>query len=48
MVLTELSPINMSNTFTNKNLNNIKLQKLDWARRIVKKCQEQTGKVKIY
>ena len=25
-----------------------KLQKLDWARRIVHKCQEQTGKVKIY
>ena len=25
-----------------------KLQKLDWARRIVEKCQEQTGKVKIY
>ena len=31
MVLTELSPINMSNTFTNKNLNNIKLEKLDWS-----------------
>ncbi len=25
-----------------------KLQKLDWARRIVEKCQNQTGKVKIY
>ena len=25
-----------------------KLQKLDWARRIVEKCQDQTGKVKIY
>ena len=25
-----------------------KLQKLDWARLIVEKCQEQTGKVKIY
>jgi chromosomal replication initiator protein len=31
MVLTELSPTNMSNTFTNKNLNNIKLEKLDWS-----------------
>ena len=31
MVLTELSPINMSNTFTNKNLNNIKIEKLDWS-----------------
>ena len=31
MVLTELSPINMSNTFINKNLNNIKLEKLDWS-----------------
>ncbi|MEE3082105.1 MAG: 6-hydroxymethylpterin diphosphokinase MptE-like protein [Candidatus Thermoplasmatota archaeon] len=25
-----------------------KLQKLDWARQIVEKCQQQTGKVKIY
>ncbi|MEC8447216.1 MAG: 6-hydroxymethylpterin diphosphokinase MptE-like protein [Candidatus Thermoplasmatota archaeon] len=25
-----------------------KLQKLDWARRIVEKCQDQTGKVEIY
>ncbi len=31
MVLTELSPINMSNTFTNKNINNFKSEKLDWA-----------------
>ena len=30
MVLTELSPINMNNTFTNKNINNLKSEKLDW------------------
>ncbi len=30
MVLTELSPINMSNTFTNKNIKTLKSEKLDW------------------
>ena len=31
MVLTELSPKNMSNTFTNKNLKPLKSEKLDWV-----------------
>ena len=30
MVLTELSPVNMNNTFTNKKLNNLKPEILDW------------------
>jgi len=30
MVLTELFPINMTNTFINKNINNLKPEKLDW------------------
>jgi hypothetical protein len=30
MVLTELSPANMNNTFTNKKLNNLKPEILDW------------------
>ncbi len=30
MVLTGLSPINMSNSFTNQNLNNLKSEKLNW------------------
>ena len=31
MVLTELSPKNMNNTYKNKNLTNLKAEKLDWS-----------------
>ena len=31
MVLTELSPIKMNNSYTNKNLSNFKSEKLDWS-----------------